>query len=587
MKEEKPLVVCATLLIEKSPQALPLGAACIASAIKHDSRTENRFSVALVAPTKEDADYNKDAPGEFLAKKIMAEKTPGYVCLSVYVWNREELEKTAAVLKKMIPHLVVIAGGPEVTANPASFSNSDWCVAGEGENAIPQLLSLLEQHIPNENISIPGVFHGKKERAGTDRKVRRAETAAGNGASPPPENERFTGRAVPPPLDTLCSPYLDGTLDVSDYEGALFELARGCPFKCAYCYESKGEKAVRYFPLERIEKELELFAEKKIRQVFVLDPTYNIDKKRALTLLRLIAEKAPGIFFYFEARAEFIDRELAAAFTQIPCALQIGLQSADETVLRTVNRPFDRKKFVRNIGCLNEAGAVFGFDLIYGLPKDTLHGFRKSLDFALGLYPNNVETFCLSVLPGTPLAETAESLGVTYSRTPPYHVIHTDCFSESEMQKAGELSEACTIFYNDGRAVPWFNTVCRFFKMRPSQFLEDFFCWYSAQIKSGPCRSHSEIEKVQLAFVREKCNAKRSSPQERRAVESIIQFNGALSRVESDGTEETARLSFRPDDLVSQYATDISFFARTIKSAPCTVRCFRAKSGQIDWRTIK
>lgn len=121
MEEEKPLVVCATLLIEKSPQALPLGAACIASAIKHDSRTENRFSVALVAPTKEDADYNKDAPGEFLAKKIMAEKTPGYVCLSVYVWNREELEKTAAVLKKMIPHLVVIAGGPEVTANPASF----------------------------------------------------------------------------------------------------------------------------------------------------------------------------------------------------------------------------------------------------------------------------------------------------------------------------------------------------------------------------------------------------------------------------------------------------------------------------------
>ena len=36
MKEK---IVCATLLVEKSPQALPLGAACVASSIK--SRFEN------------------------------------------------------------------------------------------------------------------------------------------------------------------------------------------------------------------------------------------------------------------------------------------------------------------------------------------------------------------------------------------------------------------------------------------------------------------------------------------------------------------------------------------------------------------
>lgn len=553
METHKPLVVCATLLIEKSPQALPLGAACIASALKHDSRTENRFSVELVAPTKEDADYRPDAPGEFLAEKITAGRMPDYVCLSVYVWNRAELEKTAAVLKKKLPNLVVIAGGPEVTAHPHSFTGFDWCIAGEGENAVPELISLLEKHEPVENSNIPGV----------------------NGA----------GRAIPPQLETLTSPYLDGTLAASAYEGALLELARGCPFKCAYCYESKGEKTVRFFPIERIEKELELFSAQKIRQVFVLDPTYNVDKKRALTLLRLIAEKAPGIFFYFEARAEFIDRELATAFTQIPCALQIGLQSADEDVLRTVHRPFDKKKFVRNIGYLNDAGAVFGFDLIYGLPKDTLAGFKKSLDFALSLYPNNVELFCLSVLPGTTLAETAASLGVTYSDTPPYHVISTDSFSEDDLRNAGELAEACTIFYNDGRAVPWFNTVCRFLKQRPSLFLEDFFRWYSAQkLKISSCTEHSEIEKVQLSFIKEKCAARKCTTQEKSAIDSIIRFNGALSRVESDGTEQTIRLSFHPDDLVSPYATDIRFFAQNVRTAPCTVRCFKNRSGQIDWR---
>ena len=36
-------IICTTLLVEKSPQALPLGAACVASAIKHYPGTEAEF----------------------------------------------------------------------------------------------------------------------------------------------------------------------------------------------------------------------------------------------------------------------------------------------------------------------------------------------------------------------------------------------------------------------------------------------------------------------------------------------------------------------------------------------------------------
>ena len=82
--------------------------------------------------------------------------------------------------------------------------------------------------------------------------------------------------------------------------------------------------------MERIEKELDLFAQKKVPQVFVLDPTYNADKSRAIQLLKMIAKKTPNTFYYFEARAEFIDRELASYFANIPCALQIGLQTAEK-----------------------------------------------------------------------------------------------------------------------------------------------------------------------------------------------------------------------------------------------------------------
>ena len=51
MKEK---IVCATLLVEKSPQALPLGATCVASSIKN--RFEN-LEVLLFSPTMEDSEY--------------------------------------------------------------------------------------------------------------------------------------------------------------------------------------------------------------------------------------------------------------------------------------------------------------------------------------------------------------------------------------------------------------------------------------------------------------------------------------------------------------------------------------------------
>ena len=54
-----------------------------------------------------------------------------------------------------------------------------------------------------------------------------------------------------PVCTVFTSPYLSGVLNPQDYQGgALWELARGCPFKCAYCYESKGEKPFLIFLLK-------------------------------------------------------------------------------------------------------------------------------------------------------------------------------------------------------------------------------------------------------------------------------------------------------------------------------------------------
>lgn len=544
---EKIPVICTTVLVEKSPQALPLGAACISSAINHDEISKNLCNSKLICFSLEDKELqnkNEQEQAEFIAQRLLQNlpddtKNPSIVCFSVFVWNKNLLEKAASILKEK--NITTIAGGPEITAHPFEKGVFDFIITGEGEYKVPKLIS----KIINKDVPADEIFENEKNDF--------SETAS---------------------LENLSSVYLDGTLDPGEYGGALWELARGCPFKCSYCYESKGEKKVRYFPMERIEKELDLFAAKKVSQVFVLDPTYNIDKARALHILQLIQKKTPDTFYYFEARAEFIDKQLASAFTKIPCALQIGLQSANENVLRLVNRPFNKKQFVKNIGILNQTGVIFGFDLIYGLPGETFGSFLEGIDFALSLYPNNLEIFCLSVLPGTDLFDRAKELNLTYQEKPPYHIIKTDKFSQNDIQSAQKIANACSFFYNQGRAVPWFNTICKTLKIRSAAFFQTFADYMiSKNISPDSCSqtfSHKEIETIQIDFITQ-LFTKKGLKKYITAATDIIRFNGALSRKTDTGKSEKITLNYPAEYIDSEYALDLKFFAENIPQKKDTI----------------
>lgn len=551
-KGDSPLftVVCTSLLVEKSPQALPLGAACIASAIKNDNYLNEKCIVNLVSFSLEDEEL-VDLLGDkqkaaYILKKLRG-LSPSFVLFSLFVWNRNIFEIVSKELIK--DSIICIAGGPEVTANPSSFDSYHYLISGEGERSVPKLLRNLisgEETVPSKSKVI---------------------------------------------VSSICedfsfSPYLDKTLNPSEYGGVLWELSRGCPFKCSYCYESKGTDKIRQIPIERLEKELDLFAKKNVAQVFVLDPTYNANKKRALDLLSLIKKKTPNTFYYFEARAEFIDNELAEAFTKIPCALQIGLQSVNEIALKNVNRSFDKKKFVRNINILNNKGVVFGLDLIYGLPGESYKSFKDGIDFALSLYPNNLEIFCLSVLPGTDLYDRAQNLNLKFMENPPYHILKTDLFTSNDLKEAEKLAISCNIFYNEGRSVPWFMSICNALKIKPSDFLFQFSLYLGKKdeyLKNKKLiDSHKKIESIQIQFLKEMLHKKNLNDLEFVMID-LIKFNGALSRTQETGNGEEVKLHYNSEYLASEYSTNLQLFVKNVKMKPCTIKTFK-KNGFADWK---
>jgi radical SAM superfamily enzyme YgiQ (UPF0313 family) len=578
----KPLrVVLVAVHLEEGPEAIPLGAACVAAALKaaFSGAVPGGGAGMIVDLAETFAAEGAAALIEkiFTCTAATASGTaaPSAIGFSLYSWNRAVCLEAAAQIRRDRPGVFLFCGGPEVTALPGGLSCGgpfDAVIRGEGELAAVELF--------------------RRRFFGT-----LADTSA-QGTEPPAALSEGE-------LALLPSPWLDGTLAVRDRPGILWELARGCPYSCAYCYESKGQRHVRYIPEDRLRRELKLFvkasiayqagaacqegaAGKQSYYIFVLDPTFNTDNKRALTILDMILEEtgntahAADMHWHFEARAELLTREQARRFARLGASLQIGLQTADPKVSALLGRDLEEGKFSSKINLLNEEGVSFGLDLIYGLPGDTLAGYRRSLDFALSLYPNSLDLFRLSVLPGTGLADRVADYGLRAESTAPYMVLSTPDFSAADLVRAETLSRGTEIFYNRGRAVAWFNQVLYPLGLRPSAFLDEFTAWLrekgipfddgSDTVVSNTAISNTvEIEKLQLAFL-ERQYAGVKKEKLLAAIRDIVRYHGAWGRALAEGLSTDISFNYEPEAVLCGDAMDIENFAATVKPRPTRAR---------------
>ncbi len=483
--------------IKESTEAIPLAAASLKAQLDSVPSISQRLDIFI-------HDYTVDDGTNFISEDLCG-NTPDMIGFSVYLWNRHIVLEICHIIKGKFPGVRLFAGGPEATALPLMLLDSalfDFVIKGEGEIVLTEAMKRL---LNSEKLDgIPGVF------------------TKGEKLHPEKDQQPVMD------LNSLPSPFLTGAIDPCRYSGVLWELSRGCPFKCGFCFESRGVAGVRQISVERIRKELGLFEQKKVNQVFVLDPTFNCDMGRAKKILRLILRTAPLIHFTFEIRSEFIDGEIAELFAEVHCSIQVGLQSAHPEVLANVNRTIDPVKYGEKIALLNRAGVIFGLDLIYGLPGDTPDGFKASLNYALRLQPNHLDIFPLAVIPGTALHDHAEYFSLEFLKDAPYTLIASPGFPESGMAEAERLKDACEIFYNRGGAVGWMFMALETLDMDPSEFLLDFAA-HLLSCEQPPELTREEITVVQTSFVKGQFTRHHKEnlfP----VMEDIIAIHGALNR---------------------------------------------------------
>ena len=210
--------------------------------------------------------------------------------------------------------------------------------------------------------------------------------------------------------------------DLSLYMGIPF-----CPTRCTYCsFVSRtiGKKTELLDPyLQALRKEIQVSGKllaqsgKKVRTVYIGGGTpTSLSTSQMAELLDTIRDSfdlSRCIEFTVEGgRPDTLDEEkLRAIHYHGADRMSINPQTMEDAVLRACGRPHKAADVIRAYEQAKNAGfKAINMDLIAGLPRDSIDGFRRSLDTVATLDPANITVHTLALKKGADLFERREAL---------------------------------------------------------------------------------------------------------------------------------------------------------------------------------
>ena len=309
-------------------------------------------------------------PKEAVLDRVLQEQ-PDVVGFSTYIWNVTTVFALAKAVRKALPQVKIVLGGPEVGYRPENvlqtLPEADAVLSGEGEYPFAAFLLSLLTGTPWEQV--PALSF---------------------------RTENGVHIAAPYlPKEDPVSPYGEEYFKALHGRIAYLETSRGCPYSCAFCLSGRCG-TVRFFDLEITKANLLRLASSGAKTIKLVDRTFNANRARAYELISFITEHygkeiPQGVCFHFEIAGDILDDRLLSCLANIPkgaVQLEIGLQSFCEKTLAAVHRKTDLQRLERNIRALIAPRNIhIHIDLIAGLPFEDAKTFAKALTALMHFHP--------------------------------------------------------------------------------------------------------------------------------------------------------------------------------------------------------
>lgn len=398
----------------------------------------------------------------------------------------EQICRLGADLKKAEPSVQILLGGPEVSYETVSLMREnpwiDFVLRGEGEGSFTALYkAMAEKGRAWDPSEISGLSYRRSDGEVLEN----------------PEGM---------PLDMREIPFPYRSLPVEADKVVYYETARGCPYRCSYCLSSL-EKTIRPLPLERVMSEFDFFLEKKVKQVKLIDRTFNYDRQRAREIWQHLIDRDNGVTnFHFEICAELLDEEtlnLLAKARQGLFQFEIGIQSTNPQTLAAVDRSSGTDRVLANIRSLIALGnSHIHVDLIAGLPFEDYGTFAKSFNDVYALSADDLQLGFLKLLKGTKVRRTAEEHGYVYRSCAAYEVISNRYISAKELSRLKMIEKVLNLYKGRGGFDRTVNYLIQNISDSPFDFYEKLSVYFYENGYQHRSHKKEDLYRILYGFVK-------------------------------------------------------------------------------------
>ena len=272
------------------------------------------------------------------------------VGFSLYYCNKQQTFWFAEQLRKRMPHITTIVGGPDCHMHVPPADLFDIAVVGEAERNILDALEIIET----------------KGR---------------------PQQQLVLSQKDGERLDLNNLPWADYShFNLSDYEmpnGVNAEFSRGCTAKCVFCSETHFWKYRGRSAGSTLEEILALNEQYGIDYVWFLDSLVNGNTRELRAFAKGITASGKSIKWTGYARCDArMDSEYYDDIAAGGChMLSYGLESGSNSVLKDMDKRITVDVVEQNLADGTRVGIAAHANWIVGFPTETQFNFYESLQF--------------------------------------------------------------------------------------------------------------------------------------------------------------------------------------------------------------
>lgn len=186
---------------------------------------------------------------------------------------------------------------------------------------------------------------------------------------------------------------------------------RGCPYRCAFCYNSWRDTPVRLHSAERIFFDIRTLIERyETDSLFFMDDDLFFDRKRFRELARLIIGSNTGIRWGCQASVNSVDRETLEIAKRSGCIhVGMGFESGSPRILEILKKGRTTVEKNRRAALLcREAGVNSFATFMVGNPTETVDDVRMTMKFIRETPLDGIGVLVTTPFPGTDLWKWCE-----------------------------------------------------------------------------------------------------------------------------------------------------------------------------------